>query len=61
MGKSNGSLQAPPPQKVKEALHLHIETTILRKFDLISFSFFLVFGNIKSNEFICNQNKKKVT
>jgi hypothetical protein len=36
-------------KEVEEALYLHMETTILRKFDLISFSFFLVFGDGKSN------------
>jgi hypothetical protein len=47
-------------KKVEEALHLHIQTTILRRFDLISF-FFLVFGDGKSNELICNPKKQKVT
>jgi hypothetical protein len=54
-------LIATPKKKVEEALHLHIETTILRRFDLISFFFFLVFGDGKSNELICNQKKQKVT
>jgi hypothetical protein len=40
MGKSNGSLQPPSPQKVKEALHLHIETYYFKE---IWFDFFLLF------------------